>query len=255
MKHDSSVRAIVLAAGKGSRLQNARMNGPKLFLPVLGQTILEHQLTVLKSVGVPDVAVVLGYKGNVHFDHVARLGVRPFINDEFETTNMVASLLCADDLLNGSSDLLISYGDIVFEERIARDLISSSGPVSITVDLAWRRYWETRMSDPLSDAEILKMNDSRHVVRIGGRTRSFEDIQAQYIGLIHVKADFVALFWEEAGDLVARNPGVFMTELLQHLIDKGIVVQAIPTFNGWLEFDHPADLEIDFTQFWSPPTP
>ena len=255
MNPKSSVRAVVLAAGKGSRLRSAGFDGPKVFLPVLGRTILEHQVTVLNNLGVTDVSVILGYKGDLFRDYAARIGVDAVINNEFETTNMVASLLCGGGLLDGSSDLLIIYGDVVFEEHIVRSLLVASGPVAITVDLAWKRYWQQRMSDPLSDAECLKMNESQHVVHIGGRATSFEDIEAQYIGLIYVKAEFAPLFRKEASDLVARHPGVFMTDLLQHLIDKEICVHAVPTLNGWLEFDFPADLKIDFTQFWTPSTP
>ncbi|MCO7021394.1 phosphocholine cytidylyltransferase family protein, partial [Vibrio paracholerae] len=119
-----------------------------------------------------------------------------------------------------------------------------------SVDRQWQRLWETRMENPLSDAETLKLTDGNRVSEVGKKPTSLDEIQGQYMGLIKVRGDFVQAFRDfwHALDRTALYDGkdfdnMYMTSLLQQLIDSGVEIRAAFTDNGWIEVDTVDDLE------------
>lgn len=249
------MKAIILSAGQGTRLRPLTDDRPKCLVEIAGKPLLDHQLDVLRGAGIDDLHVVAGYRA----DQVVRAGVARHVNARYETTNMVATLFAAEGEMTGGTDLIISYGDIVFEPRVLEALLACRAPVCLTVDRAWRRYWAARMDDPLDDAETLKLADGDRVTELGKKPQSYDEIQGQYMGLIKVRADHVPRLPEvwRAMDRDADYDGkdydnMYMTSFLQHLIDLGWDVRAAFVDNGWLEVDAPEDLAMADRGFWSP---
>ncbi|MCG5528871.1 MULTISPECIES: NTP transferase domain-containing protein [Halorhodospira] len=248
------MRAIILAAGQGTRLRPLTDDRPKCMVELEGKPLLEHQLEVLRSAGVDDIHVVGGYRA----EWLQRPDITLHINKRFDQTNMVATLFAAESIMDGSEDLIIAYGDIVYEPRALQALLECDAPVCLTVDRAWRRYWEARMDDPLADAETLKLTDSNRVTELGKKPTGYEDIQGQYMGLVKIRADYVSQIpavWR-AMDRDATYDGkdydnMYMTSFLQHLIDSGWEARAAFVENGWAEIDSPLDLRVA-THFWTP---
>ena len=125
------------------------------------------------------------------------------------------------------------------------------------------RYWEKRFEDPLADAESLIMDDKKRILDIGQREDSVERIQAQYMGLIKFSARGVDIF--KKAFLRARNLShtdtcpwggqnrkfsqLYMTDMLQGLVDEGQDVFAVPVHRGWFEIDTAKDYEIAKQEF------
>lgn len=225
---------------------------PKLMLKLGGQTLLAHQRRSLVSAGIEDISLVLGHGGDAVQDHPDAQGFVCYRNSDYASTNMVASLLCATDLLDGSADLIVAYGDIVYEPRLVAALLDVDAPVSIVVDLGWREYWEARMPNPLEDAETLKLDKLGRVVELGKRPENYSDIQGQYTGLIRISAKAAAMFASAAHKLALADPNTYMTSLLQHLIDNELLVKAAVVSHGWLEIDQASDLNIEHDCFYDP---
>ncbi len=239
------MRAIVLAAGQGTRLRPLTDDRPKALVPLAGRTLLERARDSLAAAGVTDLWIVAGYRA----DMISRLGFRIVLNPRYETTNMVASLFCARDLMDGTTDLLVCYGDIVFEPRVIEAMARSDAPLSLGVNTEWLALWSARMPDPLADAETLKIDSQGYVIELGKKPRDLGEVEGQYMGLIKVRADQVAGFIREYGsmDRTARYDGkdfnnMFMTSFIQHLISRGMRVAAVRIAGGWLEVDSVDDL-------------
>ncbi len=237
------MRWVILAAGQGTRLLPYTADRPKCLVDLAGRSLLSRQLDVLRGVGVDDITVVGGYLG----EQLRSLTDNVILNRDYANSNMVTSLMCARELLDGRNDVLVTYGDIVFEPRVARALLASTAPLATTVDLCWRQLWDCRTEDPLSDAETLRLDDAGHVVELGGRPSSFVDIHAQYMGLIRLSAGMGPQIVEAFDELTAggeRTKSMYMTTFLQCLIDSGHRLRAVPVRGGWLEVDSARDLDV-----------
>lgn len=241
------MRAVVLAAGEGTRLRPYTLDRPKCLVPLAGRPLLEWQATALRRAGIDDVTVVTGYRA----EQVAALGYATVRNDRYTDTNMVASLMCARGMFDGSDDVMICYGDLVYEPRLVEALAACPAPVATTVDREWRRLWDLRMADPLQDAETLRVDDDGNLVELGRKPSGYDDIEGQYMGLIGVRADFAVDLvraydaLDPAGPYDGRDRDhMYMTSFLQHLIDHVTPVAAVKIEGGWLEVDTTHDLDL-----------
>lgn len=240
------MRAVVLAAGEGTRLRPLTDDRPKCLVPFAGRPLLEWQLAALAAAGVDDVTVVTGYRAEA-----ITVGTRRVHNDRYADTNMVASLMCARAQLDGTDDVLVAYGDIVYEPRLVTALAATRSGVGVVVDRRWRQLWDLRMEDPLADAETLRRDADGYLAELGRKPRTLADIEAQYVGLILVKAGFAAEWCarfdtlDPDGEYEGRDRDhMFMTAFLQLLIDAGVAVDAVPVDGGWFEVDTVEDLTV-----------
>jgi choline kinase len=242
-----SPKAIILAAGEGTRLRPLTNDRPKCLVEHQGKAILGHILDALASEGIEDITVVGGYQIGALRTFAARYpNVRVIENAEFHSTNMVHSLFSAAAELEG--EVVISYADIVYRERVLQRLLATQGALAVTVDLRWRELWQLRMDDPLADAETLKLGEGGRLLSLGNKPRTYEEIEGQYIGLLKLDATGCAEAKRYYAELRAGAHGgldprkMFMTAFVQGLIDRGVHVQAALIEGGWLEIDTLEDL-------------
>lgn len=249
------MKAFILAAGKGTRLLPLTKKQPKCMIKIHGKTLLDHQVDVLLSCGVDNIYIIAGYLANI----VNKPKIQKIINLNYANTNMVYSLFCASEFMTGDEDILVTYGDIVYTADTLKSVILGDAPISVGVDLNWRDYWQARMSNPLDDAETLRLTDGNLVIELGKKPKGYNDIEGQYMGLIKIRAEYVIRlknFWQ---DMIHHSSydrrdlnKMFFTSFLQILIDNGWEVRACFVHGGWLEFDTLEDLAFDHSRFWTP---
>jgi choline kinase len=152
------VKAIILAAGEGSRLRPYTLDRPKCLVEIAGRSLLDRQLDVLELENISPVILIGGYRGEM----LRREGIELRINPLYAETNMVWTLFCAEADLN--SDVIVSYGDIVYSREVLRTLLSSQADIAVTIDLDWEHYYYLqmgkllRLAKNLSHWERLKVN-------------------------------------------------------------------------------------------------
>ena len=239
-------RALILAAGQGSRLRPLTDDRPKCLVPLLGRTLLERQVETLQSAGVTDIHIAVGYRR----DQIETLGFSTSINPRFAETNMVETLFSAMEFLQEPGDLIISYGDIVYQSENLQVLLDCDADIALMIDSGWRDLWNRRLENPLDDAETLKVSEAGWITEIGKKPESYDQIEGQYTGLIKIHADRLAAFvgFYQQLDRKALYDGhpfqqMYMTSLLQLLIDSGWKVGAALVCHGWLEVDSVDDLK------------
>jgi L-glutamine-phosphate cytidylyltransferase len=250
------MRAIILAAGQGTRLGKLAIDRPKCLVEVCGKPLIEWQLETMRQQDITDITVITGHRA----DRLCDLeGCEIIKNPLYNLTNMVYSLFYARHLFDGKDDLLISYGDIVYAPHVLRMTTTPwAGKrqfegINIAVDIDWRQYWEQRMEDPLSDAETLiyDADDLFKVVSLGQKPSSYEEIEGQYIGLIYIARNYTKLVKQAYESLERTMEGLqvverlSMTQFLNWLILKDYTqVNGLPIIGGWAEIDTPEDIEI-----------
>src|SRR5579859_3132062 len=128
------MRAIILAAGRGVRLQlpeDAQL--PKCLLRFGDMTLLERHLRMLKNAGVEDVVLALGFRHELVEQELERLGWTPrpqiVLNKNFELGSVLTVHTVADAMTRGG-DVLLMDADVLYDERILRALVAGRTPVN-----------------------------------------------------------------------------------------------------------------------------
>ena len=230
-------KIIILAAGKGTRLKPLTNDLPKCLTPIDQKTILEYQIEVAAKCGIEHVVVVGGFKiEKINFKNITIIE-----NKNFEKTNMVESLNCAKE--HFGKEFILSYGDIIFTESILTSMMNSDKNIEIAADMEWKKYWEERFDDPLLDAETFKFGDNGELLELGKKTNILSNIESQYIGLLSftsIGVEFLK-YWL-TNHFVDKK--IFMTDMLNHMIEIGYRINVKKIYRGWLEIDSLKDLAI-----------
>ncbi|MGH6846615.1 MAG: NTP transferase domain-containing protein [Methylocella sp.] len=234
------MRAVILAAGRGSRMGALAEDRPKCLVELAHRPLIRRQIAALRSGGVPAIGIVRGYLGNM----INIEDVTYFENPQWAETNMVMSLVAAATWLRSDS-VVISYADIFYRRGVVRDLVASSGDLVVAYDRNWRSLWTRRFVDPLSDAETFRTDARGNLIDIGKRTTQIDDIEGQYMGFLK----FTPKAWRAVEALLAAadsktRDSMDMTTLLRALLATGFPIRTVAIAGQWGEIDSASDLEL-----------
>ena len=234
------MRAIILAAGRGSRMQHLTNDKPKGMNLLNGKTLIDHQLSAITHAGINDIAIIKGYLSEQINSEVPHTS---FVNSHWATSNMVRSLTQASSWLK-HHDCIISYSDIFYEASAISSLISDTHHFSITYDINWLQLWQSRFTNPLDDAETFLLTDSSFIEEIGNKTDDITRIQGQYMGLLKSTPASWKIIEQYLAQLTdSEIDQLDMTSLLQALINHTeLDIKAVPYSGKWGEVDSPTDL-------------
>lgn len=243
-------KAIILAAGQGTRLRPYTDTVPKCMVEAAGRPLLLWHLDTLEGCGIKDITLVAGYRE----DKITDPRVVKIVNERYATTNMIESLFTAEQKLFG--DVIIAYGDIVYSKDVLTQLMNDDRDVVVACDDEWEAYWSERFDDPLSDAETFVKGLHGTVESLGKKTKDKSQVQGQYIGLIKLSPQgcerLKRLYHDASNDLEQKKNAwgsgrplemAYMTDLLNYLASKGELYYT-SIKRGWVEVDDHADLEI-----------
>lgn len=228
-------RFIILAAGTGTRLRPLTENLPKCMVPLHGTPLIQWQVKAAREAGFKDIIVVGGH----YHENLKVPETRIILNPNFASTNMVESLLYASDFFGNG--FIMSYGDIVCHPLVIKKLLESPHDISVIIDLDWKEYWQQRFNNILSDAESLQLNKQGEIVSIGQSIGDISEIQGQYIGLVKFQGNGIKQLRDQIGKILKN---MYMTALLQSLINKGDPIHSISIQGNWLEIDSLSDLKL-----------
>lgn len=243
------MKAIILAAGQGTRLKKYTENLPKGMLSFMGKTIIERQIEMYRKCGIENIIVVRGFAA----DKIPYEGIKYYMNEDYANTNMVESLMTAKSEFD--DDIIVSYSDILFEEKMLKTMMKTTANFAVAVDDDWKQYWQKRYGKIDFDTESLSIDENNNIVELGLENPKLEDIDARYIGLLKFSGkglqyivkimeeayrSFEDKPWQQSGKTVRK---AYMTDLLNAVIESGESVRAEHFHNGWIEFDTNEDYE------------
>ena len=235
-------KAIILAAGVGSRLRPFTDDRPKGMVEISGKPILEYQFETLKASGINEVIVVCGYKKDKII--AQSVNITKVENPRWAETNMVYSLYCAKEWLTG--DVILSYADIIYHKSVLDKVLSNSSDIVVSADRQFLRYWKLRLENPLEDLESFSLDLKGCISEIGQKCDSLNAIEAQYIGLMRFQNSGLDML----NEILFQNSKLdtfdmmYMTDLLTDLIQKDVCLTPSYHENNWLEIDSVDDLNL-----------
>lgn len=233
-------RALILAAGRGTRLGNLTSNLPKCLIEFHGQSLLSRALSALESAGVTDVRLVTGYK----CEQLAAFNLTTYHNRDWESTGIFCSCYCADSWLAKERTLII-YSDIFFAADDIAHIRTMDQDLIVAYESRAIELWKRRFINPLDDLEVFRIADSGKILDIGGSPSGFQDVQGQYTGIISLSPYGWELLKAAAAKLGQSHAKVVdMTTLLRELVKTGVHILGVPLTCSWGEIDYEHDLNV-----------
>lgn len=240
-------KAIVLSAGKGSRLLPLTAERPKCLIELSGRSLLEWQLDALGEAGIREVVVVTGFRDDL-VDSVAapRPGVRTLFNPFYHVADNLGSVWMARAEL-GSDTLLLNGDTLVSPALLAKVLGAATGPIAVTVD-----------EKDCYDADDMKvLRDGDRLLRIGKALEAGQ-YNAESIGLLAFRGEGPRLFAEQVERMMRQPDGArrWYLRAIDALAQDGADVRTV-SIKGeeWQEVDFPEDVEAAkaLTARWAKP--
>ncbi|MDC1450334.1 phosphocholine cytidylyltransferase family protein [Candidatus Thioglobus sp.] len=247
MTNNNKPKVILLVAGEGKRLRPFTLDRPKCMVEVDGISLIDRQLSILKSADLDNIVMIGGYKS--HMLNIKEITLKK--NPRYYETNMLWTLFSAEEELD--QEVIISYGDIVYSQENLQALLNSEADISTTIDKNWEEYWRERNDNPLDDAETLKLREDGSISEIGQKPQSLNEIEGQYMGLMKFSIEGVMQLREmfhraKKDESILGKPleNAYMTDILQALIKEGKMIFGVPVYGGWIEVDTVSDLRSPY---------
>ncbi|MGI9363039.1 MAG: sugar phosphate nucleotidyltransferase [Parasphingorhabdus sp.] len=232
-----SKQAILLNAGKGSRLLPLTSERPKCLIEFRGKAILDHQIEALLPLDLDEIIIVTGYRGEMVTDHIAKNAdkydtkVRTIANPDWAESSSIASVMAAREFLN--SHYMVMNGDTVYDaEILAQAAASPKQGTSLLVE---------PLTENVEDDMLVKVRDGS-VIAVA-KTLSPEVATHRSLGVIFGRSDGGAYRRMLDAVMACSNGHLqYHHEIINRLAGLQ-TVHAIETNGGtWQEIDRPEDL-------------
>jgi L-glutamine-phosphate cytidylyltransferase len=228
------MRAIILAAGRGSRLNGHVHDGPKALLRVGGTSLLERQIRALRQTGIHRISVVVGCEAQAVRQHCGP-GVTYVENTEYASTNSLYSLWMARALL--FDGCVVLNCDVLFHSQLLRDLLTARHDAALM--LAYR----TPDDPPFGEEEMKVKVRSGRVVDMS-KAMDPSEADGENVGMLRFDASAVPVLVEKLEAIVAAGgrrdwaPRAFAAFAAERPL-YAIGTRGFP----WTEIDFPEDYE------------
>jgi choline kinase len=236
------VRAILFAAGVGSRLGLLTADRPKILLEIGGRTLLDRHVERLLEVGVADVLVVAGHRRELVEAEIERIRavrdvvtLRAVCNPDYREGSALSVAAALEAMTPEAAPFLLMDGDVLYGESVLRRLVDSPHPTCLLVD----RDCAVDEDDPV----LVPMR--------GGRPFDF---RKRFRGPYDAIGESVGFFKLGAADLErwtratrSRTVGERRRETLEDVVRELVVEDRFSaedvTGLPWIEIDYPEDVE------------
>lgn len=234
------MRAIILAAGRGSRMGDLTNTRPKPLTQYYGETLLARAVKNLNLAGITHIAVVSGYMHEL----LAGFGTDHFHNADWSNTGIFWSCQHASSWLE-ADDCLVIYGDILFNHLDITRLCNDEHSIALGYDPDGLVLWQQRFDNPLDDIERLKLRRDGTLSAIGGKPRDLNEIEGQWTGIFKSTPEGWGRLVVAANTFPeSTRRQLDMTSLFSAAINAGERLKAVPFIHPWGEIDRVEDLNI-----------
>jgi choline kinase len=242
------MRVIVIGAGRGKRLMPTTADAPKCFAEVAGRRLLDWALDAFAANDLEKVCFIGGYQLEKVQQQYPQFEIRH--NRQWEHNNILASLFCAEDLMD--EPFICCYSDVLFTPDVIGRLAASPDDMVLGVDTAWLERYEERTDHPPDDAEKVTVANGC-VTRIH-RQMNERDAHGEYIGVAKFSAAGAARLREHYHRAQAEYAGrpwrearvfekAYKILLFQEMIEQGERFAHVDTPGGYIEVDTQQDFD------------
>ena len=238
------MRAIIIAAGRGCRLGSITDDLPKPLVKINGKSILERQIYLFNKMGISDIIVVVGYKR----DKIKFENIKYVVNNDYSTTEQLFSLMKARDFFSG--ELIVSYGDIIYDEEILRHIVNQEDNFLLAVDPNWKQSYAERPDNSAMLADFVSLNNgkvTKFFTKLDEESVNFDEV-VEFIGLMKLSSNTAGVFLKQylaiEGLSKKSVEKLKIIGFLEDLRKSGVNFSIFNVKDRWCEIDTYQDLEI-----------
>ncbi len=243
------MKAIIVAAGMGSRLGDLTENLPKPLVDVNGKSILERQIELFHKFGIDDIVIIRGpHKEKFHLKNVR------YVEDiDYQNHDVLGSLMMAKEEMN--DDLIISYGDIIFDEKIMEKIMNFNNDIGLVIDKNWKFFYKNKSKELINKVTIVGI-EHNSIIKIGYNENINLNAHvelAEFIGLMKLSKIGSEKLIQAYQHLEKTHSGKFhdsvslklavIPDMMDELIDNNLQLSPISIHGKWCEIDTPEDVQ------------
>jgi L-glutamine-phosphate cytidylyltransferase len=248
------MKAIIIGAGRGSRLMPTTANTPKCFAEIAGRRMLDWAVDAFRQNNITDIVFIGGYRIDTVQDAYPRFTYCH--NQDWQNNNILASLMHAEDHMDES--FLCCYSDVLFTPAIVQAVANNPADIVLGADTAWLTRYEHRTEHPSDDAE--KVTAQNGTVTQIHRDIPESSAHGEFIGLAKFSAAGSRMLRQDYHDRKLQFAGkpwreakvfekAYLIHLLQDMIESGRKMTHVDTPGGYIEVDTQQDFEYARTHW------
>jgi dTDP-glucose pyrophosphorylase len=233
---DQRITGVILAAGRGSRIQPLSLRYPKPLLPVCNKPIIQHQVEDMQRVGIEEVVIVIGHLGQQiadHFGDGSSLGIKVRYVEQTHALGIAHAVAQLESTV--STPFLLMLGDIFIVPRRLESMTA----------MFWQRRAGAILAVKQDNPAAIQRNFAVVLHASGAVTRVIE--KPRYIPS-NLKGCGIYLFDLAIFDAIRRTPRTAqrdeyeITNSIQILIEDGYPVYPAEVVEWDMNVTYPCDL-------------
>ncbi|MBT3814197.1 NTP transferase domain-containing protein [Candidatus Woesearchaeota archaeon] len=224
------MKALITAAGMGTRLGNITKDTNKCILNVGNKPLLLHSVEILKNVGIDDIYVIIGHHGE-KIKQLLGDKVNYIYNPDYATTSILGSIVLAKEHLF-QSEFVFLTGDSLLHPELIKGLLEPSQDVLVSIELK------------KCNEEDMKVVLENHNIKEISKTISLDQAQGEYTSLTRFPKESSTVFFNEVEKAINnQNCKTYVADILLNLQNLGFNLKPIYTNKPRIEIDFLEDLE------------
>lgn len=227
------MQAIIMAAGKGSRLGELTGGNPKSFVEIHHKKLIEYNLDILRQLGVDEIIIVTGYRKEA-FEELTKdmKDVRLVYNPFYEMVNVLGSFYMGMRYLQ--ENFIYLHADTLCDPYILKKLAQFEADMNLPIDYK------------VCDEEAMKVRSQEGKIVQITKKMPVEEAEGEFIGIASFKKDIIPSLQMAVEKLLEeKNFSEYFEAAIQKLLDeKKFSVCAIPMRDAfWAEIDFREDYD------------
>ena len=227
------MQAIIMAAGKGSRLGELTKGGPKSFVEINGKKLIEYNLEMLNKLGVDKIIIVTGYREDAFVELTKYMpNVVLKYNPFYSRVNVLGSFYMGMDEL--TDDFLYLHADTLCSKTIFDQLVKLDADVNLPVE--FKDCDDEAMKVQTVDGKVVKIT----------KQMNLDVAEGEFIGIASFKKSVIPELKIATKEVLAEGElDSYFEGAIQRLIDKKLFeIKSFDTEdNFWVEIDFKEDYD------------
>jgi choline kinase len=242
------VNVLILSAGLGTRLKPLTNSTPKALVKFKGKPLIDFQLQhFLKNTKIKKIFIATGYKKEKFeiYKNVKKISLIQI--PEFKKKSMLFTMMYSLKKIGIAEDIIISYGDIIYNSKIANKILNCKNSLSTIFLTSFLKLWKLRFKkNYLHDLETFEIDKNCFIKNIGSKAKNTLYLQGQYVGISKIKKNFLSkIFKFYKTNLIKYDLNKKdITFFFNLLANNKFKIKGLPVLNGWLEFDTFEDWKV-----------